>query len=64
MCICFDSVCSISYFTPFSYYVIHFVCYRHNLHHYMEFFKSIREAIKSNSLESLKRCVNERNDVS
>ncbi|XP_021922137.1 queuine tRNA-ribosyltransferase accessory subunit 2 isoform X3 [Zootermopsis nevadensis] len=36
----------------------------HNLHHYMEFFKSIREAIKSNSLESLKRCVNERNDVS
>lgn len=31
----------------------------HNLHHYMEFFKSIREALKSNTLDSLRKCVSE-----
>ncbi|GFG40511.1 hypothetical protein Cfor_07575 [Coptotermes formosanus] len=28
----------------------------HNLHHYMEFFKSIREALKSNTLDNLRKC--------
>ncbi|XP_069700890.1 queuine tRNA-ribosyltransferase accessory subunit 2 [Periplaneta americana] len=30
----------------------------HNLHHYLEFFRSIREALKSNSLDTLQKCVN------
>jgi len=41
-----------------------FVCYRHNLHHYMEFFRSIREALKSNTLDSLKKCVSEGQNAS
>ncbi|PNF39844.1 Queuine tRNA-ribosyltransferase accessory subunit 2 [Cryptotermes secundus] len=36
----------------------------HNLHYYMEFFKGIREALKSNTLDSLRKCVSEEKDTS
>lgn len=36
----------------------------HNLHHYMEFFKSIREALKSDTLDSLRKCVSEGQNAS
>jgi hypothetical protein len=47
---------------PVSPYCV-FLCYRHNLHHYMEFFKSIREALMSDSIDSLRKCMSEGKDA-
>ena len=41
----------------------YFAFCRHNLHHYIEFFKSIREALKTNTLDKFKKRIAEGTQV-